>query len=64
MMEQFWDYEAAQISDVLHDGIAVTYWKMVDEANGSGRGMMLLYPPAKDVRAAGNARVRSASHHR
>lgn len=35
--EQFSAYEAAEISDVLHDAIAETYWKMVDEANGIER---------------------------
>lgn len=33
-MERFEDVEAAEISDVIHEAIAVTYWKMVDEANG------------------------------
>jgi hypothetical protein len=33
--DQFSSYEAAEISDVLHEAIADTYWKMVDEANGN-----------------------------
>lgn len=32
--EQFSPYSAAAISDVIHETIADTYWKMVDEANG------------------------------
>lgn len=32
--DQFDVYEAAAISDVLHEAIADTYWTMVDEANG------------------------------
>lgn len=32
--EQFTNYAAAAISDVLHEGIALTYWAMVDETNG------------------------------
>lgn len=32
--ERFAAYEAAEISDVLHEAISDAYWKMVDEANG------------------------------
>jgi hypothetical protein len=32
--EQFEPYEAAEISDVIHEAISTTYWAMVDEANG------------------------------
>jgi hypothetical protein len=35
--ERFESYEAAEISDVLHEGIADTYWKLVDQANGIER---------------------------
>ena len=31
--ERFAPYEAAEISDVVHEAIADAYWKMVDEAN-------------------------------
>jgi hypothetical protein len=27
-------YEAAEISDALHEGISIEYWRLVDEANG------------------------------
>lgn len=33
-MERFADVEAAEVSDVIHEEIAATYWKLVDEANG------------------------------
>ena len=31
---QFSEWEAPEISEVLHAAISETYWKMVDEANG------------------------------